>query len=128
MKKISRILVSLFAVVLWQSSLGTKAAQINAQNLGQNGYRKYEDGFIIQWGYYTLKSDTKTIYLNISFYDNNYCVIANLFNGSPNYSQSVVISAKEESFFKTIGKSVGLSAYGPATEPVFWLAVGRWKK
>ena len=40
----SRKIVLIFAAVIWQSSLGTKSAQIKEQNLGQNGYRKYEDG------------------------------------------------------------------------------------
>ena len=49
MDRFSRKLVLLLLLVIWQSSLGTKAAQIKEQNLGQNGYRKYEDGLLIQW-------------------------------------------------------------------------------
>ena len=52
----SRKIVTFLIVVFWQSSLGTKSSQISSQNLGQNGYRKYEDGLLVQWGYFTNAS------------------------------------------------------------------------
>ena len=60
MNSLSRKMVLILIVVFAQSSLGTKAAQIKEQNLGQNGYRKYEDGLLIQWGYMSPNSMNST--------------------------------------------------------------------
>lgn len=75
----SRKIVLIFATIIWQSSLGTKSAQISAQNLGQNGYRKYEDGLLVQWGYLTNSSaGSATIYFPLSFYDTTYRFITTM--------------------------------------------------
>lgn len=69
-------IVLLLAVIFAQSSLGTKSAQINAQNLGQNGYRKYEDGLLIQWGVnVTGVQGERITYFLLSFSDTNYSII-----------------------------------------------------
>lgn len=54
MNSISRKLVLLFALIIWQSSLGTNYAlkdfsNVTTKNLGQNGYYKLPDGLMIQW-------------------------------------------------------------------------------
>ena len=73
MYNFSRKLVVFFIIVFAQSSLGTKSAQIKEQNLGQNGYRKYEDGLLIQWGHLTNSSaGSATIWFPISFHDASY--------------------------------------------------------
>jgi len=46
----SRKIVLIFATIIWQSSLGTNAIQVNSQSLGQNGYVKYSNGLLMQWG------------------------------------------------------------------------------
>ena len=54
MDRFSRKIVLLFAMLYWQSSLGTNAIQLESQNLwnekAQNGYVKYSNGLLIQWG------------------------------------------------------------------------------
>ena len=73
MDRFSRKLVLLLLLVIWQSSLGTKSAQISSQNLGQNGYRKYEDGLLIQWGKVSGSSITSyAIIMPATFYDKFY--------------------------------------------------------
>lgn len=52
----SRNIVLIFAVIIWQSSLGTNCAlkdfsNVTTKDLGQNGYYKLPDGLLIQWGY-----------------------------------------------------------------------------
>ena len=53
MDRFSRKLVLLLLLVIWQSSLGTNAIQLESQNLwnekAQNGYVKYSNGLLIQW-------------------------------------------------------------------------------
>ena len=46
----SRKLVAIIVVIFAQSSLGTNAIQVNSQILGQNGYVKYSNGLLMQWG------------------------------------------------------------------------------
>ena len=109
------------------SSLGTKAAQIKEQNLGQNGYRKYEDGLLIQWGYMSPNSMNSTtgeqyVFLSTSFYNDTYTVITTVISS---YTSPIVkeIVRKYTSYFIT--KSI---QYGSiAGESYGWFAIGRWK-
>ncbi|MEY8728776.1 hypothetical protein AALN28_24385, partial [Bacteroides xylanisolvens] len=105
----------------------TKAAQIKEQNLGQNGYRKYEDGLLIQWGYMSPNSMNSTtgeqyVFLSTSFYNDTYTVITTVISS---YTSPIVkeIVRKYTSYFIT--KSI---QYGSiAGESYGWFAIGRWK-
>ena len=46
----SRKLRIILVIIFLQSSLGTNAIQVNSQSLGQNGYVKYSNGLLMQWG------------------------------------------------------------------------------
>ena len=75
-------------------------SNIGAKSLGQNGYRKYDDGLLIQWGYITGSASIKTTYLNSSFYDSNYNVSAiGVYN---NTSEAVVIAPKLNHIFECV--------------------------
>ena len=79
MKYFSRKLVAILVLIIWLSSLGTKYAKADFSNvitksLSQNGYYKFPDGLLIQWGYASSGSYNKAVYLNTSFIDTNYCV------------------------------------------------------
>ena len=79
MDRFSRKLVLLLLLVIWQSSLGTNAILLEAQNLGQNGYIKFNNGLMIQWGYNTGSSThTLTVYMPVSFYNSTYNVYGNI--------------------------------------------------
>jgi hypothetical protein len=127
MYNFSRKLVVFFIIFFAQSSLGTKAAQIKEQNLGQNGYRKYEDGLLIQWGYMSPNSMNSTtgeqyVFLSTSFYNDTYTVITTVISS---YTSPIVkeIVRKYTSYFIT--KSI---QYGSiAGESYGWFAIGRWK-
>ena len=56
------------------SSLGTNATQVASQNLGQNGYVKYSNGLLMQWGTRAGATGTTSLYFPTSFYDTNYNV------------------------------------------------------
>ena len=43
-------------------------------SLGQNGYAKFNNGFLIQWGYVAGLAAIKTIYLNSSFLNSDYVI------------------------------------------------------
>ena len=91
----SRNIVLIFAVIIWQSSLGTNAAlkdfsNVSTKSLSQNGYYKLPDGLMIQWGYVTGVATIKTIYLNSSFLNSDYIISG--IGVYYNTSESVVIA------------------------------------
>lgn len=114
------------------SSLGTKSAQISSQNLGQNGYRKYEDGLLVQWGVVSNSTyDTHTVYLPISFFNASYVVSATAKYWITNdvYISSAMIHTIFTSKFNIVQRhttSTG-AIYGSSGQPVHWIAIGRWK-
>ena len=135
MKHFSRKLVTIFMLIIWQSSLGTKAAQINAQNLGQNGYRKYEDGLLIQWGYRKPQyTGLDSVIFPIAFADENYTLTI-----SPNINSSIdkidlteefiniYILGKQKEAFGTVNILYNLSPYTHFNCDYEWQAIGRWK-
>lgn len=129
MKKIGRFWVALFGLILWQSSLGTKAAQINAQNLGQNGYRKYEDGFMILCGrFYYSNSSSNTYTLPMSFFDTNYICAGMVNKSSINNSASVLgVYVKNRSTIQVVMSYAQDGGNGYSSGYFDLIAVGRWK-
>ena len=131
MNSISRKLVLLFAIIFWQSSLGTKSAQINAQNLGQNGYRKYEDGLLIQWGVnVTGVQGERITYFLLSFSDTNYSIILSSDPGGKSIANSLVsplLISKASSNFKACNRYYDSYSYGYGTLNFYWIAIGKWK-
>ena len=60
MKYFSRKLVAILVLIIWLSSLGTTYAKADLSNvitksLGLNGYYKFPDGLLMQWGYSILQ-------------------------------------------------------------------------
>lgn len=134
MKKISRILVALFALFLTQSSLGTNFAKADLSNamtvsLGQNGYAKLNNGLLIQWGTNTSTTQHRTVYFPTSFLDAYYSV-ATTPQSPANINLVTVFSTNTytKSSFVATGAFRGLdSSYGYPGEPFRWFAIGRWK-
>ena len=116
------------------SSLGTTYAlkdfsNIGVKSLGQNGYRKYDDGLLIQWGYSSTSGIGKTVYLNTTFYDSNYTI---LLTGTrkvhSNYIYSFDVFNKYASYFvmDSVYQNVDTDA-GGFSIAFYWFAIGRWK-
>jgi len=128
----SRKIVLIFAAVIWQSSLGTKSAQISSQNLGQNGYRKYEDGLLIQWGKVSGSSITSyAIIMPATFYDKFYKIFATVYK--PSSDSSVYSASPIDDSTKTVSRFYINRNYasggttGLSQETFDWMAIGRWK-
>ena len=83
-------------------------------SLGQNGYAKFNNGFLIQWGKKTSGTSTGTIYFPISFYDANYSITMSCNNISYSY-------------FGYNNKYQQAANAGTNTAMFYWIAVGRWK-
>ena len=99
----------------------------SAHNFSQNGYQKFNNGLMIQWGYMSPSSmnsatGQQTINLPLSFYDTYYTVVTTVISTHTSPIVKEIVS-KYKSYF--IIKSI---QYGTiAGEPYNWFAIGRWK-
>lgn len=134
MDRFSRKLVLLLLLVFWQSSLGTNAIQLESQNLwnkkAQNGYVKYSNGLLMQWGVNAGAVGFSSLYLPTSFYDTNY--IVQLTGVSANTTEIIVYAPTI--YTKTISSfQVGTRYIASGGEIAWtgwqftWFAIGRWK-
>ena len=133
----SRKLGAILVIIFLQSSLGTNCAlkdfsNVTTQNLGQNGYCKFPNGLLIQWGKVSGSSVVSyTITMPTSFSDKSYKIFATVYK--PSSDSSVYSASPIDDSTKTVsrfcinrnyasGGSTGLSQ-----ETFDWLAIGRWK-
>lgn len=100
-------------------------------SLGQNGYAKFNNGLLIQWGYKTASSSgTNTVYTPIAFYNGAYAPIVTY--REPGNGMNIVtglITIIQTSYFTVrtryaVGDSNGT---GAGINDFYWIAVGRWK-
>ena len=135
MKYFSRKLVAILVLIIWLSTLGIKYAKADFSNvitksLGLNGYYKFPDGLLIQWGYSSSGSYNKTVYLNTSFIDTNYCVqITTVIPGDSLASAMIYSLNKTKSSFVCRSRYIGASLEGisDCPDPFYWFAIGRYK-
>lgn len=99
-------------------------------SLGQNGYAKFNNGFLIQWGRHAGSSTTPlTIYLSISFYDANYTVIGNVMksNVDNNVYTFNPLPITSKNSFRVDRSYYTQGGSGTSTGAFCWFAIGRWK-
>ena len=116
------------------STLSTTYAKADLSNamtvsLNQNGYAKFNNGLLIQWGYSAGTSlAAQTVYMPTSFYDTNYIAIGsaiknnadnNAYTFCPIYGYSINSFKVDRNFVST---STGVSS-----AKFNWIAIGRWK-
>lgn len=108
-----------------------KKAEIVRYQAGQNGYIKFDNGLLMQWGYKTASSTgTNTTYTPIAFYNATYCPI--ITYREPGQGMNIVtglVTLVQNSYFTirsryTVGDSNGT---GAGINDFYWVAVGRWK-
>lgn len=108
-----------------------KKAEIVGYQAGQNGYIKFDNGLLMQWGYKTASSTgTNTTYTPIAFYNATYCPI--ITYREPGQGMNIVIglvTLVQKSYFTirsryAVGDSNGT---GAGINDFYWVAVGRWK-
>ena len=108
-----------------------KKAEIVGYQAGQNGYIKFDNGLLMQWGYKTASSTgTNTTYTPIAFYNATYVPVITYYE--PGNGMNIVtglIINKQTSYFTirsryAVGDSNGT---GAGTNDFYWIAVGRWK-
>lgn len=99
-------------------------------SLGQNGYAKFNNGLLIQWGYSDTKTTgTRTIYMPVSFYNSLYAVYTGAV--AANTTEVVVTTAfiinKYTSYFTSINRFGYGSGIEGSSWSFYWMAIGRWK-
>lgn len=108
-----------------------KKAEIVGYQAGQNGYIKFDNGLLMQWGYKTASSTgTNTTYTPIAFYNATYCPI--ITYREPGQGMNIItglVTLVQNSYFTirsryTVGDSNGT---GAGINDFYWVAVGRWK-
>lgn len=117
------------------SSLGTNAAlkdfsNVTTQNLGQNGYCKFPNGLMVQWGYASNSSNgNATIYMPMSFYsDTTYSLVTTMETASSDPAVFVAIPYyKSIAYFSVKRRYVTSDGVGDTPRSFYWLAIGRWK-
>lgn len=108
-----------------------KKAEIVGYQAGQDGYIKFDNGLLMQWGYKTASSTgTNTIYTPIAFYNATYCPI--ITYREPGQGMNIVIGlvtlVLNSSFTIRSRYAVGDSnGTGAGVNDFYWVAVGRWK-
>ena len=108
-----------------------KKAEIVGYQAGQNGYIKFDNGLLMQWGYKTASSTgTNTTYTPIAFYNATYCPI--ITYREPGQGMNIItglVTLVQNSYFTirsryAAGDSNGT---GAGINDFYWVAVGRWK-
>lgn len=108
-----------------------KKAEIVGYQAGQNGYIKFDNGLLMQWGYKTASSTgTNTTYTPIAFYNATYCPI--ITYREPGQGMNLVtglVTLVQNSYFTIRSRyAVGdANGTGAGINDFYWVAVGRWK-
>lgn len=116
-------------VPYWTITIPSGSAWDYANNLAQNGYQKFFNGLMLQWGYSSSSGKNKTIYMPTSFYNINYSVVLTLKRTTDDttnltcdvYSQSVSSFTMYGLFHATDSNN------GAYWGGFYWMAIGRWK-
>lgn len=99
-------------------------------SLGMNGYAKFNNGLLIQWGYKSSSSNDTYVYLPLSFYNTSYVPVITYYEpgGGMNVVIGLIISVGTNFFRIRSRYSAGdNNGTGAGTNPFYWIAVGRWK-
>lgn len=108
-----------------------KKAEIVGYQAGQNGYIKFDNGLLMQWGYKTASSTgTNTTYTPIAFYNATYCPI--ITYREPGQGMNIVIglvTLVQNSYFTVRSRYAAgdSNGTGAGINDFYWVAVGRWK-
>lgn len=103
----------------------------SAHNLAQNGYQKFNNGLMIQWGYVGGSATVSyRVTMPMSFYNTTYNVFATVNKPRSDnsiYSASPLTTSKTVSAFYINRNYASGGSTGLSQESWQWFAVGRWK-
>ena len=103
----------------------------SGSNLSQNGYQKFSNGLMLQWGYVGGSATASyRVTMPMSFYNTTYNVFATVNKPSSDnsiYSASPLATSKTVSAFYINRNYASGGSTGLSQESWQWFAVGRWK-
>ena len=103
----------------------------SAHNFSQNGYQKFNNGLMIQWGRVGGSSTASYgVTMPTSFYNTEYKIFATVYKPSSDsaiYSASPIATNKTVSRFYLNRNYASGGTTGLSQESWDWFAIGRWK-
>ena len=103
----------------------------SGSNLAQNGYQKFNNGLMIQWGRVGGSSTASYgVTMPTSFYNTEYKIFATVYKPSSDsaiYSASPIATNKTVSRFYLNRNYASGGTTGLSQESWDWFAIGRWK-
>lgn len=115
------------------STLSTTYAKADLSNamtvsLGQNGYAKFNNGLLIQWGYFSAgASNNQSINFPVSFKSCFSLAFSSSTDNTDNSIWSVNYAAIYASYFTVYRRYANAGSVSPSSQSFRWIAIGSWK-
>lgn len=115
------------------STLSTVYAKADLSNamtvsLGQNGYAKFNNGLLIQWGYFgTGASNNQSINFPVSFKSCFSLAFSSSTENTDNSIWSVNYGSIYTSYFTVYRRYANTGSVSPSSQAFRWIAIGSWK-
>ena len=115
------------------STLSTTYAKADLSNamtvsLGQNGYAKFNNGLLIQWGYFSAgASNNQSVNFPISFKSCFSLAFSSSTDNTDNSIWSVNYAAIYASYFTVYRRYANAGSVSPSSQSFRWIAIGSWK-
>ena len=115
------------------STLGTNFAKSDFSNvitksLGLNGYYKFPDGLLIQWGYFSAgTSDNQSVNFPLSFKSCFSLAFSSSADNTDNSIWSVNYAAIYASYFTVYRRYADAGTIANSSQSFRWIAIGTWK-
>ena len=115
------------------STLGTNFAKSDFSNvitksLSQNGYYKFPDGFLIQWGYFSGgTANNQSINFPLSFKSCFSLAFSSTTDNTNNSIWSVNYAAIYASYFTVYRRYADAGTIANSSQSFRWIAIGTWK-
>ena len=102
----------------------------SGRSLSLNGYEKFNDGLMVQWGQSTASSaGVVSIYLPTSFLNTSYVITSSIFLNKSATTSGVYSTVIQQRFTSYFSMDIRYTTGKPycVQEPFCWIAIGRWK-
>jgi hypothetical protein len=115
------------------STLSTTYAKADLSNamtvsLNQNGYAKFNNGLLIQWGYFSAgASNNQSINFPVSFKSCFSLTFSSSTDNTDNSIWSVNYAAIYASYFTVYRRYANAGSVSPSSQSFRWIAIGSWK-
>ena len=115
------------------STLSTVYAKADLSNamtvsLNQNGYAKFNNGLLIQWGYFSAgASNNQSINFPVSFKSCFSLAFSSSTDNTDNSIWSVNYAAIYASYFTVYRRYANVGSVSPSSQSFRWIAIGSWK-